>query len=163
GGDVHVGDVLGDELVEFDVEARRDGDRGEDHHDSQRALQQQTATGASCPLEEPAPAQRQREQDERRPGRVGDGDRDRAPGGRAGQQRECDQNDHATKAYEPGLRREPVGPALPPRPRSSDGILGGCPRTWTSCARSTRTRGAGGVAGEVMTTYPPSPATDENA
>jgi hypothetical protein len=71
--------VLGDELVEVDVEVGRDRDGGDDHDRAERALQRRAAAGPANALEQAPPAEREREQHERRAERVGERDHDRFP------------------------------------------------------------------------------------
>jgi hypothetical protein len=48
--------VVGDQLVELDVEHRRDRDRSRDHHDAERALDDERMARASHPIEQPPAA-----------------------------------------------------------------------------------------------------------
>ncbi len=83
GGEVDVGDPFRDLLVEADVEVRDDRERREDHDHAERALQQRPATGPAHAVEQGATTERQPEQDDPGPERIGDRHRDRAPAGGA--------------------------------------------------------------------------------
>jgi hypothetical protein len=80
-GDVHVRDVLGDELVEVDVQADRDREPRDDHDRAEAALDRRAAAGAARAVHQRTTAQRKREQDDCRPGRVGDREDHRAAAG----------------------------------------------------------------------------------
>jgi hypothetical protein len=106
--------VLGDRRLEAHVEVRRHRDAGEDEHERQRALQAGAAPGGAQALHERPPAERQREQHERRPQREGEPDghrarRSGADGDDRGQDRPGARRvDEAQRGADEQARGEPV-------------------------------------------------------
>ena len=126
-GQVDFGDVLGDVLVEVDVQFGGDRDRGDHHDRAEHAPQRRAATRTAHAVEQLVAAERQRQQHDARAERVGDRHRDRAPGRRADGDDGRQDRTGAGCVYEPErgsdeqARGEPVpaesGP--PPRPLRS--------------------------------------------
>ena len=89
--------MLGDQLVELDVEHRRDHDRRGDHHDPERALHGDGAPRSPQPIKDPSPAECQCQQHQSGARGVCETHRDGTTAGRA-------DRDHGRK-YRAGARR----------------------------------------------------------
>ena len=118
-GQADLGDLARDELVEAHVDVRDDEQRGREHDRAHPPLERRAAARGAQAVDDPPPAQAEREEHDRRPERVGEGDRHGPPARRAHGDDRGEHRPRARRVDEPqgGADEQARGEAVAPRAR----------------------------------------------